>query len=346
MIRPAAPGRVGEAMLRLGCGDFAPKSDPAPTGSVVQGAKGERLVISRCDLSSVYEGAQALATMVTLEPGALSTHARTARPTIVPVMSVSDRPEHEEGRQRGFLDLVRVVSEHWFKPPPCSAPVEASTMAEVRGAVADILQDDPGAGTSVLTEEETAAAEHEDKQLRELGDGRRERRLELVEAESEQTLASELALEALPRVQPLDPFGGLIEWLRALFEPTELLGLVPATVRGEGVVRREGEDETGAEVLAADAGVQIEIAFENRDIAPVWVVVCEQEPDGSLSFVPGEDLATTPRVPPGDALTFNSMPPPDSVVRVAAIALRQPPRGDPAGIASEPGCLHDFGTIL
>ncbi len=218
-------------------------------------------------------------------------------------------------------------------------------MGAVRTAIVEILKDDPTVGPEAPSPEESEAGKREDEQLRELGKGRHERRLELIEAEAEETLASELALEALPRIQPVGPFEGLVEWLRDFLQPTALLSLAPATVRGERVVRREGKDETGAEVLAADSGVQVEIAFENRDAAPVWVLVCEEEPDGSLSFVPGDDLGAAPCVPPGDALTFSFTPPADSAVRVAAIALRQQPSGDPANVASDPGCLHAFGIV-
>jgi len=164
-IRPKSISRVREAILRLVDGDFAPESDPAPIGSVVRGTKGERLVISRCDLSSLYKGAKALATMVALESGGLSAGKQSVPPTIVPVSSASDQPEHDKGREPGFLDLVHVFSQHWFKSPPLFPPVGASTMADVRDAIANILEDDPGAGTEVLTEEEAAAAEDEEKQL-------------------------------------------------------------------------------------------------------------------------------------------------------------------------------------
>lgn len=183
------------------------------------------------------------------------------------------------------------------------------------------------------------------KEARVLGESRRERHREIARILQPELAETEEMFEMMLKAEQTGPFDDLVAWIKGFALPLDAFVLAPAAVRGEGAVRREGSDETGAELLAADSGVQVEIAFENRDAAPVWVVVCEQEPDGSLSFVPGDDLAAAPRVPPGDALTFNFMPPSDSVVRVAAIALRQQPSGDPASIVTDPACLHEFGIV-
>lgn len=161
-----------------------------------------------------------------------------------------------------------------------------------------------------------------------------------VFAESERDFEAMIAAAQKP-----DLFEQMLAWLHALKLPGDLFIATPAAVRGQFGVRKLAEEEPGEASLAADTGSKVEIAFENHHSEVVWVVACERGEDGSVSFVPENNLAEAPQVDPGDALTFTFTPTSETVMRVVAIALRTQPQGDPAEVLAEPARLQEFGVV-
>lgn len=182
--------------------------------------------------------------------------------------------------------------------------------------------------------------------VRAAGDRRLERRRAATDSLAEEFAASERDFEAMVAVSA-EPnlFDRAVTWLRSLGLPTDLFVVAPVALRGDVAVRKFSEDASGAASLAADTNSKVEIAFENHHSEPVWVVACEQNTDGSVSFVPEKDLSEAPCVDPGDALTFTFTPTSETVMRVLAIALRTQPSGDAAEILAEPTRLQEFGVV-
>lgn len=158
--------------------------------------------------------------------------------------------------------------------------------------------------------------------------------------------ASEREFEALvTAAQGPGLFERAVRWLESLLLPEDVLMVAPVAVRGQVSLHREQSGEAGETALSTETGSKVEIAFENHHDAPVWVVACEREPDGAVSFIPGKELAEAPRVEPGDSLTFRFVPDTVTTVRVLAIALSTQPAGDPVEIFAEPSRLRAFGIV-
>lgn len=187
--------------------------------------------------------------------------------------------------------------------------------------------------------------EEQREAARMVGDLLREERRADDASLAEVFAASERDFEAMVVAENPDLFERMIAWLRALELPGDLLIAAPAAVRGQLSVRKSADSESGEASLAADADTKVEIAFENHHTETVWVVACERGEDGSVSFVPEEELAQAPQVEPGDALTFTFTPTHATVMRVVAIALGTQPQGRPAEVLAEPARLQRFGVV-
>lgn len=178
------------------------------------------------------------------------------------------------------------------------------------------------------------------------GDRRRERRLAVTLSLAEDFAASEREFEArVAAASEPDLFERALAWLRSLALPVDLLVVAPAFVRGDVGIRKLPDDESGATNLASNTGTKVEIAFENHHEEAVWVVACEQGDDGSVSFVPDEDLSEAPCVAPGSVLTFSFTPTSETTMKVVAIALRTQPSGSPTEVLAEPDRLRAFGVV-
>jgi hypothetical protein len=100
--------RVRAALLRHLAGDFAPKQDPLPPGSIVRHRNGtERMVVANCYLGDLYRGAGTLSTTCLLERAADVPAEDRTRP-------VQDLVPYPEGAPKptGFVDLVDLRSEN------------------------------------------------------------------------------------------------------------------------------------------------------------------------------------------------------------------------------------------
>jgi hypothetical protein len=176
---------------------------------------------------------------------------------------------------------------------------------------------------------------------RRLGEQRFAERCRIAEQMTEDLEESEADFE---RIVAASEAPGLWEqltsWLADLALSADLLRLERGTVRG-------GELGVGADpsVVPAVAGVQVQIAFENHHTEQVWVVTCEQDEEGILSFTPEQDLATSPRVAPGDALTFSFTPTTATTLQVLALAFQKQPQGTPEELLSSPDRLKESMPI-
>ncbi len=179
-----------------------------------------------------------------------------------------------------------------------------------------------------------------------LGERLDERRRSVARSLADEFAESERDFEAM-RVAATEPtlFERALAWLKALELPEGLLQVTPHAVRGSVGVRKLSDAEPYETSLAAETDSRVEVSFDNHHTAPVWVVACEQEPDGSVSFVPEHDLADAPQVEPGDGLTFTFTPTTATTVKVVAIALRTMPKGVPAEVLAEPSRLQEFGVV-
>lgn len=178
------------------------------------------------------------------------------------------------------------------------------------------------------------------------GDRRLESRVVSVEALRAELLASARDFDAVfAAAEEPGLFERAVRWLESLLLPEDVLVVAPVAVRGQVSLHQEQSGEAGETALSTETGSKVEIAFENHHDAPVWVVACEREPDGAVSFIPGKELAEAPRVEPGDSLTFRFVPDTATTVRVLAIALSTQPAGDPVEIFAEPSRLRAFGIV-
>ncbi len=178
------------------------------------------------------------------------------------------------------------------------------------------------------------------------GDLLREERRATDLSLTEEFAASERDFEALiDNAAEPDLFERMLSWLRSLELPIDLLHVAPVAVRSEDGVSTLPSEEPGCASLASRVDSRVEIAFENHHDEAVWVVACEQGDDGSVSFVPDEDLSEAPCVAPGNALTFSFTPTIETTMKVVAIALRARPTGIPAEVLAEPARLKAFGVV-
>lgn len=176
-----------------------------------------------------------------------------------------------------------------------------------------------------------------------LGELLRAERQQAAESWSEEIGASESEFERIvAQAETPRLWEQLSAWLAELALPVDLLRAGKAAVRGEAHTVTPDPDPSK---LTAVAGVQVQIVFENHHTEPVWVVTCEQNEAGDLSFTPEQDLATTPRVLPGDALTFEFTPSAATTMRVLAVAFREQPKGTPQALFSSPEHLSQSAPI-
>ena len=135
--------RVRDALLRNLTGEFRPKHDPLPPGSVVNASSGQRLVISSCDISGVYQNGRALTATVPLERGSIPlVDGHLLHPTIVPLARPHTDERQVDNRGTGFLDLVDLRSRHRPATVSVVAEPEEETLQAARDAVAAILRPD------------------------------------------------------------------------------------------------------------------------------------------------------------------------------------------------------------